>query len=120
MVLHRLIRFVCLTAATAAPLVAAFICRQISEIAVKEVIPRSGSTRLPAFTEMWITAIAEGRLPLVGVGLLVSVVVMGLGLYVLLSKRTSGEARTTLFALVCSIGFAIATVLLGNTVIGVV
>ena len=120
MMVHRLIRLVCLVGAVTAPVLAAFICRFISRIAVKRVFPHPGSAHLPSFTETWVTRVADGGFPLLQIAFLLSVLVAGLGFYILLSRRLSTDAVASAFAMVCCFAYASALVTLGSTMLAIV
>lgn len=120
MLLHRIIRFVCLTGAATAPLVAALFCRFFSRVAVKHIVPLAPAEPLPELTQIWITGVADGSFPIVVIALLLSALVVTLGLYTVLSKRLSPEAAGSALALVCCISYVTAVVLVGSTLIALV
>jgi hypothetical protein len=120
MIIHRIIRFVCLIGASTAPLLAASMCRFISRTAVKHVIPRSGSEHLSSLTQTWIVGAADGSFPLTLGALLVSAIIAALGLYFIFSKRLSPEAASSAFVLVCCVGYTAALVTVGSTMIALV
>lgn len=120
MILHRIIRLVCLAGAVTAPMFAASLCRFISRIAVKHVLPRSGSEQLPSLTQTWVTGVADGSFPLLLIALVLSALVAASGLYVLFSKRLSPDAVATVFALVCCVAYTSAVVSVGSTVMALV
>jgi hypothetical protein len=120
MFLHRIVRLVCLIGAATAPLLAAFLCRFISRIAVKHVIPHSGSEQLPSLTRTSVAGAADGSFPLIAVALFLSALVAASGLYVLFSRRLSADAVTSAFAVVCCVGYTIAVALVGSTMMALV
>lgn len=107
----------CLVGGGSAPLWSAGICRFISRTAVKDVFPHEP---LPAFTQMWVAGIANGGLPVLLIALLISALLFASGLYFLLSRRPSPEARTSGLVAVCSVGYTVAAVALASTMMGLV
>jgi hypothetical protein len=93
------------------------MCRFISRLAVKEIFARQP---LPAFTETWVVGTAEGRVPVLPIAGVISVLLAASGLYFALSGKPSAEARTSGLALVCSVGFTVAAITLGSTIMGLV
>lgn len=120
MILHRIIRLVCLIGASTAPLFAASMCRFISRTAVKQVIPRSGSEHLPLLTQTWVVGAADGSFPLTFGALLVSAIIAALGFYFIFSKRLSPEAASSAFIFVCCVGYTAALIAVGSTMIALV
>jgi hypothetical protein len=120
MIIHRIIRLVCLAGAATAPILAAVLCRFISRIAIKHVIPHAGSEPLPAFTQTWVAGLATGSFPLISIALVLSAVVAVSGFYVLYSKRLSPEAAASAFAILCCVAYAAALVSLGSTLMALV
>ena len=120
MVLHRIIRLVCLVGAATAPMLAAFICRFISRIAVKHLFPHSGSEHLPAFAQTWVAGVADGSFPLILIALFLSAAVAASGFYVLFSKRPSADAAASAFVVVCCVAYTAALVSLGSTMMALV
>lgn len=120
MTIHRLLRSVCVLGATVAPFLAAVLTRFVSGVAVQYVLPRSEQWALPSFTQFWVVGVAEGRLPIVPVAALVSILVVGLGFFFVVSKRVSSEASGTALSLLCCLSYTIATIALCNTLLGTV
>ena len=120
MLLHRIIRLVCLAGATTAPFIAANLCRFIARVAVKHVIPHSHSEPLPELTQTWIVGIADGSFPIIIIALLLSVLVLILGLGIIFSKRLSSDAVGSAFAVVCCFSYAGAVVSIGSTMMAIV
>ena len=120
MLLHRIVRLVCLIGAATAPMFAASMCRFISRIAVKHVIPHSGSEHLPLLTRTWVAGAADGSFPLMGIALFLSALVAASGFYVLFSKRLSADAVASAFAVVCCVGYTVAVLLVGSTMMALV
>ena len=120
MLLHRIIRLVCFLGATTVPLVAAFICRLISRVAVKDVIPHSGSVHLPALTQTWVIGMADGSLPVVIIACLLSALVAASGLYVLFSKQVSADAVASVLIVASVVSYSVALVSVGSTMIALV
>jgi hypothetical protein len=118
--LHPVIRLVCLVAAVAAPMSAAFVCRFISRIAIERIIPHSIITHLLPFSQTWVAGAADGSFPLVLIALLLSAAVAVAGLYILFSKRLSADAVASALTLICCISYTAAVVFLGNTMMGLV
>lgn len=120
MILHRIIRLVCLLGASIAPMFAALVCRSISHTAVKHVIPRSGSEHLPSLTQAWIVGVADGSFPLVLIAFVFSVLIAAAGFYFIFSKRLSAEATASAFVLVCCVGYTAALIVFGSTLMALV
>ena len=85
--LHRVIGLVCVLGAGIAPISSALLCRVISRLAVKLVIPHSGNEPLPQLTQVWIVNVASGHLPLIPTALFISVLVVTSGFYLIFSRR---------------------------------
>jgi hypothetical protein len=93
------------------------MCRFFSRFAVKEIFHQQP---LPAFTETWVIGTAEGRFPVLPIAGVISAVLAASGLYFVLSRKPSAEARTSGLAVVCSVGFTIGAITLGSTTMGLV
>jgi hypothetical protein len=120
MILHRIIRLVCLLGASIAPMLIALVCRSISHTAVKYIIPRSGSEHLPSLTQAWIVGVADGSFPLVLIAFVISILIAAAGFYFIFSKRLSAEAASSALVLVCSVGYTAALVAFGSTALALV
>ena len=120
MILHRFIRSVCLLGAITAPVFAALQSRFFSHAAVKYVIPRSGSEQLPYLTQTWIVKVADGSFPLTLAAFVVSALIAMVGFYLLFSKRLSPEATSTVFVLICCVGYTAALIVVCSTIIALV
>ena len=120
MTIHRLLRIICVLGATVAPVLAAVLTRFVSQVAVEHVLPRSGHSALPSFTQTWVVSVADGTLPIVPVAALISLLVVGLGLYLVLSKRVSSEASGTALSLICCLSYTVAVIAIFNTLMGTV
>ena len=114
---HRALRWVCLFGAAVAPLFAALICRQFSRYAVKHALRRLEVETLPALTETWIAEVAEGKLPLVLIGLLISLGMGVGGAYAISSKRLTTEGRESTLLVICCVSYVTALTMLGNCLI---
>ena len=117
---HRGIRALCVIAAGLAPVVACLIARFISDLAVDHAIPRSENDELPAITQMWVVGVADGTVPTVLISALFGLLTIGFGLYVIISKRGSPDFSGTALLLICCLAYAVAIVMVGNTLLGTV
>jgi hypothetical protein len=120
MILHRIIRLLCLAGATIAPTLAAFLCRFVLRIVSNHLIPHSEIAKMPLLTQVWVAGVVDGTFPLVPIGLLLSVLIAAAGFYVLSTKRLSRETITTAFAFVCCVGYTAAVLSLGSTMMALV
>jgi len=120
MLLHRIVRSVCLVGAATAPILAASLCRFIVRVAVKHVIPRSATEHIPSLTRTWIIGVADGSFPLIPIALFLSALVATSGLYVLFSKRLSADAAASAFAVTCCLAYVAAVIAVGTTMIALV
>ena len=120
MILHRIIRIVCLVGSGIAPVISAYFCRFISQMAVKHVIPKSGSEELPAVTQVWAVGVADGKLPLVLIAFSISFLIILSGLYAVISKRPSADTRLNALVIICCAGFAIALISVCSTLLAII
>lgn len=118
--LHPVIRLMCLVAAVAVPVFAAFVCRFVSRIAVKQVFPHSGAAPLPSFSQTWVAGAADGRFPLLLIAFVFSALFAAAGFYVLFSRRLSADAVASAMTLICCFSFAAGVVVLGSTMMALV
>jgi len=120
MILHRIIRLVFVFGAGIAPIWSALFCRFISRLAVKQVIPLSGSQQLPMLTQTWIAGVADGSFPLLPIALFISGLVFAAGLYYVFSQRLSPQAAASALVVVCCIGYALALMAVCSTTLALV
>ena len=120
MVLHRIIRSVCVLGAGIALIVSALGSRSISRLAVKQIIPHSGSEHLPMLTQIWVVDVANGRFPLIPIALIISALVVASGLYFVFSKRPSPQTAASVLVVVCCVCYSFAVILMSSTMLALV
>jgi hypothetical protein len=120
MILHRIIRLVCLIGASVAPVLAAYMCRFVSRRMAELIVPRVYSDQLPQLTKTWVIGTADGSFPLMLDAVGVSVLIAAVGFYFIFSKRLSADASSSALVLVCCVGYTAALIALGSTLMGLV
>lgn len=93
------------------------MCRWTSRFALQNVLSEQP---LPEFTETWVAGLARGTFPIFPAILLISALLAAVGLFFVFSGKPSPQARTTGLVAVCSLGFTIASMTLGSTMIALV
>ena len=75
---------------------------------------------MPAFTQMWVAGMADGSFPVVLIALFISLLLLASGFYFVFSSRPPPEAATSALVAICSVGYTVAAVILGSTMMGLV
>lgn len=103
-----------------APVISAFFCRYMAQIAVKHVIPKSGSEQLPALTQVWAVGVANGKFPLILIALSLSFLIVLSGLCAIFSERLSTDTKSSTLVVVCCVGFTVAFISVCSTVLALI
>ena len=120
MLLHRIIRLVCLIGASIAPILSAQLCHFVSRIAVKHLIPNSDSEHLPVLTQTWIVGVANSNFPLIFIALIFSSLVGVSGLYIIFSKRFSANSASSAILVICCVGYTAALLMVASAMLALV
>lgn len=120
MIVHRLIRIVCVLGSGLAPILVANLMRFVSRVAVKQVFPHSEGAALPAFSQTWVEGIASGRVPIIPIASVISLMIVALGFHLVFSKRLSSDASGTALSLLCCLGYTVSIITIFNTLMGII
>lgn len=78
------------------------------------MLPTLQDEGIPAFTEFWVIGVSEGSTPLLPCALALAALLLGAGCFTLFSKRISSSLMTTLFGLICCVGYTVAMLFLAG------
>ena len=118
---HRILASAFLLASTPAPLVSASVATSIAEIATRHIVSSAGldSQQLPTLTHVWVIDVSSGVLPLTMLSALASSVLLGIGLWLIFSKKLPTHIICSATALIGAAAYSIALVVLASTGMGV-
>jgi len=108
MALHRSIRLACLVGAAIAPMLSAILIQNAARVAVRSFLPPAPGSPYPLLTQTWVVSVAGGQFPLLALSFVITLLVLGLGASVLISKRVSSEVQASSLLVLCCMGFAAA------------
>ncbi|HSH14479.1 MAG TPA: hypothetical protein VLD18_00500 [Verrucomicrobiae bacterium] len=112
--LHQSIRMVCLLGSATAVVVSAVLGLQAARIGVEYMLPTLQRGGIPALTEFWVVGVSDGSTPLLPCALALAASLVGAGCFTLFSKKISSGLMTTLFGLICCVGYTVALLFLAS------
>jgi hypothetical protein len=112
--LHHSIRMVCLLGSAGAVVGSAFLGLWVARIGVEFMLPMLQGQGIPEFTEFWVYGVADGSTPLLPCALALAALLLGAGCFILFSKKISSSLMTTLFGLICCVGYTVALNILAS------